>query len=263
MFLIDSHCHLDYEPMASDIKATLQRAKDQHVKAFITICTELSKTEKLKKIAEEHRDVFCTVGVHPHEASKTLPPDKLAAYLQDSAIHPKVVGLGETGLDYYYEHSPKGAQKKAFQAHIEAALACDLPLIVHTREAEEDTIGLLKTVGQGKAKGVMHCFSGSAWLRDQALALGFYISVSGIVTFKKAEDLRQILKEVPLERLLVETDAPYLAPEPYRGKSNEPAYIIKTAQKLADIKDVSMETLAEETSQNTLNLFSRIDLSCA
>ncbi len=258
MFLIDSHCHLDYEPMVSDIKGTLNRAHDKGVKTFLTICTELGKIPLLKKIAETHENVFFTAGVHPHEADKTLPSQELYTYLTKEARHPKLVGFGETGLDYYYAHSPKEKQHLAFQAHIEAACDQDLPLIVHTRDAEADTIDLLKTIGQEKARGVMHCFSGSAWLRDQALELGFYISVSGIFTFKRAQDLRDILKDVPLERLLLETDAPYLAPEPYRGKSNEPAFMIETAQKLADVKDVSLETIAKHTTQNFLTLFSKV-----
>lgn len=262
MFLVDSHCHLDYEPMASDINGTLKRAEAKGIGAFLTICTDLSKTPLLQKIAESHENVFATVGVHPHDSEKTLPPQKLLAALKEAATHPKIVGFGETGLDYYYKHSPKDLQKQAFQAHIEAALACDLPLIVHTREAEQDTLDLLKDVGQDKVRGVMHCFSGSTRLRDQALDLGFYISVSGIVTFKKAQDLRDILKEVPLDRLLVETDSPYLAPEPFRGKSNEPAFMIETVQKLAELKDVTLDTLATQTTHNFLTLFSKVNLPC-
>lgn len=258
MFLIDTHCHLDYEPLINDIRGILERAREQQIKILVTIGTELSKTEKLKAIADQYPDIYWTMGVHPHEASKTVPPEELVVFLREIATHPKLVGLGETGLDYYYEHSPVETQKKAFQAHIEAALTCDLPLIIHTRDAEKDTIELLRSVGGGKARGVIHCFSGSDWLRDQALELGFYISVSGIATFKKAEELRQVIAEVPLERLLLETDAPYLAPEPYRGKPNEPAYMIQTAKKLAEIKNVSLETIAEETTRNALTLFSKV-----
>ena len=262
MLLVDSHCHLDYEPMISDINDTLARAESKGIKGFLTICTHLSKIELLKTITQNHEPVFATVGVHPHEAADTLPQKELAAFLIKEASHPKVVGFGETGLDYYYQHSPKDLQKQAFQAHVEAALVCDFPLIVHTRDAESDTIDLLRMVGKGKARGVMHCFSGSPWLRDQALDMGFYISVSGIATFKKAQDLRDILKEVPLGRLLVETDSPYLAPEPYRGKSNEPAFMIETAKRLADLKEVSLETIATHTTQNFLTLFSKAKLSC-
>lgn len=261
MFLIDSHCHLDYEPLANDIRGTLQRAHDVGVKGFLTICTELSKIPVLTAIAESYTDVFATLGVHPHEAQKTLPEKDLFNVLIQGASHPKMVGFGETGLDYYYAHSPKTDQYSAFKAHIEAALACDLPLIVHTRDAEEDTIDCLKTIGQKKVRGVIHCFSGSAWLRDQALELGFYISASGILTFKKAEGIRELLKDVPLDRLLVETDSPYLAPEPYRGKSNEPAFVVETAKKLAELKKVSFDELGTQTTNNFLNLFSKVRLS--
>ena len=262
MFLIDSHCHLDYEPLSYDIDGILQRAQDKGVKGFLTICTELSKIPVLTAIAESHVDVFSTIGVHPHEAQKTLPEKELLNVLIQSAAHPKIVGFGETGLDYYYTHSPKADQLSAFKAHIEAALDRDLPLVVHTRDAEQDTIDSLKTIGKGKARGVIHCFSGSAWLRDQALELGFYISASGILTFKKAEGIRDLLKDVPLDRLLVETDSPYLAPEPYRGKSNEPAFVIETAKRLADLKEIPFEELCVQTTQNFLTLFSKVKFSC-
>lgn len=262
MFLIDSHCHLDNDPMAGDIKGTLRRAEDKGVKGFLTICTDLSKVPALTSIAESHENVFTTIGVHPHETQKTIPPKDLFKVLTEEADHSKIVGFGETGLDYYYTHSPQPDQQGAFKAHIEAALECDLPLVVHTRDAEEDTIDFLKTVGQGLARGVIHCFSGSAWLRDQALELGFYISASGILTFTKAEGLREVLKGVPLDRLLVETDAPYLAPEPYRGKPNEPAYIIETAKKLAELKSVSFEDICTQTTRNFLTLFSKARFPC-
>lgn len=263
MLLIDSHCHLDYEPMISDILGTLERAEAQGVGGFLTVCTDLSKAPLMLRLADENPFVFATIGVHPHESEKTLPQKELFDFLVRASAHPKVVGFGETGLDYYYSHSPQQAQQEAFTAHIEAALDCDLPLIVHTRDAEEDTIEQLKTVGQGKARGVIHCFSGSPWLRDQALDLGFYISVSGIATFRKAEALRETLREVPLERLLVETDSPYLAPEPYRGKSNEPAFVREIAQVLSDLKEVTLEDISAHTTHNFLNLFSKVRLPCA
>jgi len=263
MFLIDSHCHLDYEPMIGDIAGTLKRANDKGVNGFLTICTDLSKVPLLTSIAEKYASVFATVGVHPHESQKTLPEMELFKVLTTAAAHPKIVGFGETGLDYYYTHSPHHDQHASFKAHIEAALVCDLPLIVHTRDAEEATIDILKSVGQGKARGVIHCFSGSAWLRDQALELGFYISVSGIATFPKAQDLRDVLKEVPLDRLLVETDAPFLTPVPYRGKPNEPAFVVETAQKLAEIKETNFDDVCTQTSHNFLALFSKVKLPCA
>lgn len=262
MFLIDSHCHLDYEPMSSNIEGTLRRAIDQNIKGFVTICTDLSKIPVVTSIAESHETVFATVGVHPHEAQMVTSSDELFKILTEAASHPKVIGFGETGLDYYYHHSPKEAQQMSFISHIEAGLDADLPLVVHTRDAEEDTINLLKTIGQGKARGVIHCFSGSAWLRDQALELGFYISIPGIVTFNKADELRKIIKDAPLKRLLVETDSPFLAPVPYRGKPNEPAYLIETAKKLAELKQVTYDELCLQTTHNFLTLFSKADLSC-
>lgn len=261
MFLVDSHCHLDYAPLADDLEGTLRRAHNRGVKAFLTICTELSKIPVLTAIAESHEAVFATLGVHPHEAEKTLPEDELLTVLVEGATHPKMVGFGETGLDYYYGHSPKEDQLSAFKAHIEAALTCDLPLIVHTRNADKDTIECLKIIGKGKARGVIHCFSGSAWLRDQALELGFYISASGILTFKKSEEIRDLFKDVPLDRLLVETDSPYLAPEPYRGKPNEPAYVVEIAHVLARLKNISFEDLCVQTTQNFRTLFSKVILN--
>lgn len=263
MFLVDSHCHLDYDPMAKDINKALSHATEQNVKGFLTICTHLSKIPLLESIVESHGEVFSTVGVHPHEAKDTLPPKELFTALVKTSQHPKMVGFGETGLDYYYKNSPKEAQLSAFKTHIETALECDLPLIVHTRDAEEDTIDLLKNVGQGKVKGILHCFTGSPWLRDKALELGFYISASGIITFKKSTELRDTIKEVPVERLLVETDAPFLAPEPYRGKSNEPAFVVEVAKKLAEIKGVSFNEVCKQTTQNFLTLFSKVTFSCA
>lgn len=262
MFLIDSHCHLNDEPMAGNIEGTLRRATDKGIKGFMTICTDLSKIPVVTSITESHENVFATVGVHPHEAQTVSSPDELFKILTEAASHPKVVGFGETGLDYYYHHSPQEAQQKSFISHIEAGLDVDLPLIVHTRDAEEDTIRLLKTIGQGKARGVIHCFSGSAWLRDQALELGFYLSVSGIVTFNKADELREVVKDAPLDRMLVETDAPFLAPVPYRGKPNEPAYLIETVKKLAELKKIPYDELCRQTTHNFLTLFSKIDLSC-
>jgi TatD DNase family protein len=263
MFLIDSHCHLDYDPMASDIEGTLKRAQSKGVDLFLTICTDVPKIPVVTSLAESDERIFASVGVHPHEAEKVDKNSDLFKLLTEAAQHPRVVAFGETGLDYYYAHSPKDEQKKAFKAHIKAALAADLPLIVHTRDAEEDTLELLKTIGQGRVRGLIHCFTGSEKLRDQALDLGFYISISGIITFQKTSSLRDVVKDVPLNRLLVETDAPFLAPEPYRGKPNEPAYVVETAKKLAELKAVSFNQLCEQTSQNFLTLFSKVKLSCA
>lgn len=261
MFLVDSHCHLDYEPMSLDITKTLEQAKQVGVKGFLTIGTKLTNFLTVAQIAENNENVFASVGVHPHEADTISKEHDLVALLKKAAESPKVVAFGETGLDYYYENSPVDIQKMAFREHIQAAVECDLPLIVHTRDAEVDTISLLKE--QSQARGVLHCFSGSPWLRDQALELGFYISVSGIVTFKKAEDLRNTIKDVPLDRLLLETDSPFLAPEPYRGKPNEPSYMVKTAERLAALKDVAFDDICKQTTQNFLTLFNKAKFSCA
>src|SRR3990167_387588 len=195
MFLIDSHCHLDYDPMAKDLGGTIERAQNKGVDGFLTICTDLEKIPVVTSIAESHEKIFASVGVHPHEAEKVDPKIDLFKILTEAASHPKVVAFGETGLDYYYTHSPQDVQKKAFKAHIEVALEVDLPLIVHTRDAEADTLDLLKNVGEGKARGVIHCFTGTEKLRDAALELGFYISISGIITFNKADTLRKIVKD--------------------------------------------------------------------
>ncbi len=259
MFIIDSHCHLDYEPMSLDIDGVLARAKGNNVKAFLTIGTTLSNIDTVTQIAEKHSNVFASVGVHPHEADSVTKEVNLEALLKESAKNPKVVAFGETGLDYYYKNSPVDMQKNAFRNHIQAATDCDIPLVVHTREAEQDTITLLKEY-KG-CRGVIHCFSGSPWLRDQALELGFYISVPGIVTFKKAEELRDTIKGVPLDRLLLETDSPFLAPEPYRGKPNEPSFIVKTAEKLALLKEVSYDAICSQTTDNFLKLFNKVKLS--
>jgi TatD DNase family protein len=197
----------------------------------------------------------CTVGTHPHHAQDEL--DVTAAQLVALTKNEKVAGIGETGLDYYYEHSPPPEQQQIFARHIEAALETDLPLIIHTRDADEDTVRIMRDAGQGKARGVMHCFSGGRELAEKSLELGFYISFSGIVTFKKAEELREVVKHVPLDRILVETDSPYLAPIPHRGKRNEPAFVVHTARQVAELKGISPEELAKRTTENFFRLFDR------
>lgn len=259
MNFVDSHCHLNFDEFSTEIDVIIQRAKDQKIQTLLTICTKENEVKALQKIAEEYENIFCTVGIHPHEAEDTLKDISLMVLgeqLEKWTHHPKVVGIGEAGLDFYYEHSPRKQQQDVFEVHIDAALKTHLPLSVHTREAEKETINLLKK-SHGKATGVIHCFTGSQWLADEVLALGFYISVSGIVTFAKAEDLRQVIRTIPLERLLLETDAPFLAPIPHRGKRNEPAMMIHTAQKVAELKGVSLEELAEVTTHNFFQLFSK------
>jgi TatD DNase family protein len=254
--LVDSHCHLDFPEFAPELDSVLVRARNAGVRHFLTISTGLKRFPGVRAVAETAADIHCTVGVHPHEAA-VEPLDGPAVLLAESA-HAKVVGFGESGLDYYYNHSPREAQIANFRAHIAAAREAKLPLVVHTRDAEDDTIAILsEEQAAGAICGVIHCFTGTARLAGAALELGFYISVSGIATFKKADVLRSTLKEVPLNRLLVETDAPYLAPQPTRGKRNEPAYIVHTAAMLAELKGVSPSEMADATTENFFRLFAK------
>lgn len=254
--LIDSHCHLDY--FGDEADAVVARARAAGVTGMVTIGTKLREFDKVIAIARRHDDVVCTVGVHPHEAGEE-GAEASTERLVDLARDPKVVGIGETGLDYFYDHSPRPEQIAAFRAHIVAAQRTGLPLIVHTRDADADTAGILaEHMADAPFKGVIHCFSSGRELAESSLEIGFMISISGIVTFKKAEELRAVVRDVvPLDRLLVETDAPYLAPIPHRGKRNEPAFVRHTAETVAGLKDVSFEYLIAETSRNTAALFDR------
>ena len=255
--LVDSHCHLDFPEFAPELDQVVGRAKEAGVDVCVTIGTALAKFPGVRAVAERFPNVWCSVGVHPHEAKPEPLAD--ASPLFEAAKHPKVVGIGETGLDYYYEHSPHEAQRSNFRHHIAAARETGLPLIVHTRDAEDDTIAILREeMKAAPFTGVIHCFTGTKRLADAALDLGFCISVSGIATFKKSEDLRAVLKDVPLEYLLVETDAPFLAPLPHRGKRNEPAFVVNTATALAAMKGVSTETLADATTANFFRLFTKV-----
>jgi len=262
--LVDSHCHLDY-PEFSDLDAMAARAHDAGVGCMLTIGTSMKKFPGVLAVAEARDDIYCTVGVHPHEAGKE--PLVTVSGLLAQAENPKVVGFGETGLDYFYEHSPRDAQQESFRLHIAAARQAQLPVIVHTRDADDDTLEILKDEMQkGAFPGLIHCFSATAAFAAEAVRMGLYISVSGIITFKKADDLRAAVASVPLERLLVETDAPYLAPLPHRGKPNEPAYTRLTAAKLAEIKGVSFDAVAEITTDNFFRLLTKAqkgDTACA
>lgn len=254
--LVDSHCHLDYLARDGDLDAVVARARASGVGAMITIGTRLSEFEAVRAIAARYADVWCSVGVHPHEAAPEGPDDP--APLLARAADERVVGIGETGLDYHYEHSPRARQQDSFRVHIAAARESGLPLIVHTREADADTAAILEAEhAKGPFGGVIHCFTAGPELARAALDLGFYISVAGIVTFKKAEALRAVVREVPLDRLLVETDAPYLAPVPMRGKRNEPAFLAHTAAALAELKGISVDELARATTDNALRLFAK------
>jgi len=255
--LVDSHCHLDFEDFAAELDEVVARAHAAGVGTMVTICTRVSEFDRVLAIAERYERLYCSVGIHPHEAASE--PEVAPARLVELSRHPKVVGIGETGLDYYYEHSPRAAQQRSFRAHIAAARETGLPLIVHTRDADRDTAAILaEEHANGPFPGLIHCFSASRELAEKAVELGFYISVSGIVTFKQAGALRDTVRGLPMDRLLVETDAPYLAPVPKRGKRNEPAFVVHTAHELARIKGLEPDEVARRTSVNFLRLFTKV-----
>ena len=249
--LVDSHCHLDFADFAEERDAVIARARAAGVGTMLTISTRLDQFPAVRRIAESDDDIWCSVGAHPHEAADHagLVADRLVEF----AAHPRVIGIGETGLDFHYEHSPRDAQERVFRAHIAAAHATGLPLIVHAREADDEIADILEQ--ERPPAGVLHCFSSGRSLAERALALGFYISISGIVTFRNAEELRAIVRDVPLDRLLVETDAPYLAPVPHRGRRNEPAFVAATAAAVAGLKGIDEEALATATTANFFTLF--------
>jgi TatD DNase family protein len=255
--LIDSHCHLDFPDFGPEVEEVVARAHGAGVGLMLTISTKVSEFDRVRAVAERFPHVYCTVGIHPHEAASE--PETDTATLVEMAKHPKVVGIGETGLDYFYEHSPREAQQRNFRAHIAAARETGLPLVVHTRDADADTAAILtEEMGKGAFPGLLHCFSSGPQLAEKALEIGLYISLSGILTFKNAVELRETAARVPLDRLLVETDAPYLAPVPKRGKRNEPSFVVHTAEKLAEVKGIGAAALAEATTANFLRLFSRV-----
>jgi TatD DNase family protein len=251
--LVDSHCHLDFADFAAERDAVINRARAAGVGTMVTICTRLDEFPGVRAIADAYDDIWCSVGSHPHEAADHAGIG--AAEFAELAAHPRVVGIGESGLDFHYDHSPRDVQERVFRAHIAASRASGLPLIVHAREADAEIAGILRE--EGASSGVLHCFSSGRALAEAALDLGFYISISGIVTFRNAEDLRAIVRDVPLHRLLVETDAPYLAPVPYRGRRNEPAYVAATAAAVAALKGVEPAELAAVTTDNFFRLFAK------
>ncbi len=254
--LVDSHCHLDFPDFAEELDDVVARAGTAGIAHMLTICTHVTKFDQVLAVAERYDNISCSVGIHPHEAGNE--PEVDAERLMALAEHPKVVAFGETGLDFYYDHSPRDAQARNFRAHIEAARRADLPVIVHSRDADAETAEILEEeAGKGGYAGVIHCFTGGQMLADRALALGFYISFSGILTFKNADDLRSVAENVPMDRILVETDSPYLAPVPKRGKRNEPAFTAFTAERLAEIKGVDADTLADATTANFQRLFAK------
>ena len=255
--LVDSHCHLNYKGLAERQGEVLARARERGVTAMLNIATRESEWDDVLATAEREPDVWATVGIHPHEADQH--PDIDTAKLVDRAQHPKVVGIGETGLDYFYDKSDRNQQRKSFYAHISASRQTGLPLIVHTRDAEDDTIDMLR---QGSRDGafpmVIHCFTGSRRLAEACLDLGAYISLSGIVTFKNARELQETARIIPTDRLLIETDSPFLAPVPMRGKVCEPAYVAHTASFLAKLRETDVQELAATTASNARKLFTRL-----
>jgi TatD DNase family protein len=254
--LVDSHCHLEFPDFAAEQQAVIDRARAAGIGHFLTISTRVHRFDEIAAIAEAHDDISCTLGTHPHSAEEEA--DITTARLVELGKHAKVVGIGETGLDYYYDNSPRELQQEAFRRHVRAALELKMPVVVHTRDAEEDTMRILREEGQGAGlTGVLHCFSSSPQLAEQAIEFGFHISFSGIVTFKKSEELRDTARKVPLDRMLVETDAPFLAPIPKRGQRNEPAFVVHTAAVLADLHGLTHAALAERTTANFFNLFDR------
>jgi len=256
MRLIDSHCHLNYEGLVERQAEVLENAREAGVAGFLNISTRQREWDQIIAVAEREPDVWASVGVHPHEAD--AHPDLGAAALAEAADHPRVIAIGECGLDYYYDKSDRAAQRDPFEAHIEAARQTGLPLVVHTREAEDDTADILSTaVREGGVTGVLHCFTGSAELARKGLDLGFYVSLSGIVTFKSAVDLQATAKWLPADQMLVETDSPFLAPVPHRGQKCEPAFVADTARFVAGLRAEDPEQLAEATTANFFKLFKK------
>ena len=254
--LVDSHCHLDFPDFGDDLEGVLARAAAAGVGTVQTICTRVTQFDAVRRLAEDHDGIWCSVGIHPHHVADE--PEITSDHLVRVAEHPKVIGIGETGLDFHYDNSPRPQQEASFRQHIAAARQTGLPLIVHTRSADDDTCRILREeVGKGAFPGVIHCFSAGRMVAETALDIGFHVSFSGILTFKKAEEVRAVARDVPVDRLLVETDAPYLAPVPHRGRRNEPAHVVHTAARLAEIKGVDVAELARVTSTNFFRLFSK------
>lgn len=258
--LIDSHCHLDFDALSGDLDGVLARAVAAGVEGMVTISTFVDKFASIAAIADAHENVWCSVGTHPHNADQEL--HIRTADLVRLAEHPRCVAIGEAGLDYFYDNAPREAQATGFRRHIAAARHTGLPLVIHTRAADEDTISILEEEAeQGSFPFVLHCFTAGAELARRGLELGGYISFSGIITFRNAEQIREIAQAIPADRYLVETDAPYLAPIPHRGQANEPSFVRHTAERLAEVRGISFERLAEETTANFGRLFARTGIA--
>ena len=255
--LVDSHCHLDFPDFATELDAVVARARAAGIARLVTISTRVKRFAELAAITERFPDVYCSVGTHPHNAHEES--DVTAADLVTHTRSAKVVALGEAGLDYHYDNSPRAAQECGFRSHISAARETGLPLVIHTREADADTARILEEeTGKGAFPAVLHCFTGGPELARRAIALGLFISFTGILTFRNSDALRAIAKELPADRILVETDAPYLAPGKFRGKRNEPAYVVETAKVLAETRGVTLDEIAQQTTANFFRLFSKV-----
>jgi TatD DNase family protein len=255
--LVDSHCHLDFPDFASELDAVVERARRAGIGRIVTISTRVKKHAQVLAIADKFPDVFCSVGTHPHNAQDET--DITAQDLIERAKHPKIVAIGEAGLDYHYDNSPRAAQETSFRRHIAAARETRLPLVIHSRDCDADMARILaEESGQGAFPAVLHCFTGGRELAFKAMDLGLSISFTGILTFKNSGALRELAAALPVDRILVETDAPYLAPLPYRGKRNEPAYVVETAKVLADTRGVSLDEIAAQTTENFFRLFSKV-----
>ena len=253
--IIDSHCHLDFDNLYNDLDNVIKRADINEVKYLLTISTNLKSFEKIKIIVEKYKNVYGTFGIHPHETKDFKNIDS-KFIIKNKDAHKKIIGIGETGLDYYYNHSDKKIQKESFVQHIKAASEIDIPVIVHSRNAENDTYDILKNENKNSnLKVLIHCFTGSKNFAKKIVDLGFYISVSGIITFKNSTELMDTVSYIPTDRLLVETDSPYLAPVPYRGKSNEPSYIKHTVEKLSHLKKIPVNDIMKTTSNNFFKIF--------
>lgn len=255
--LVDSHCHLDFPDFEGEHEDLIVRAREAGVTRMVTICTRIRKFDQVLAIAEKYDPVYCSVGTHPHNAGEErgIPADEIIQL----SNHPKVVAIGEAGLDYFYDKAPREAQAEGLRIHIEAARQTQLPLVIHSRDADDDMMAILaEEMGKGAFPAVLHCFSSGRDLALKGIELGLYVSFSGILTFKRSEELRAIAADLPMDRLLVETDAPYLAPQPRRGKRNEPAYTAMTAEVLAEVKGVSRDEIARTTTDNFFRLFNRV-----
>ena len=251
--MIDSHCHLDHEPLKSDLSNIIKRSKDVGIEKLLTISTSIESFQKIKDIINEDEIIFGTIGIHPHETDNNeISIDYIVKNFEEN---PKIIGIGETGLDFYYNNSDKEKQIKSFKKHIEASIKTNSPLVVHSRNAEDETFEILNKYQGEKLKILMHCFTGSKNFAEKLLKLNAFFSASGIITFKNSIDLQETFKILPLEKILIETDSPYLAPVPNRGKKNEPSFLAYTAQKLAEIKDLSKQEITKITTKNFNNLF--------